>query len=61
MAATRPPAPPPETWVTHPLDLDIGEIADGYHLLARSISLSANYLVFEFAFAPNLPRERRSG
>ena len=42
----------PETWVTHPLDLDIGEVADGYHLIARSISLSAVYLRFEFAFTP---------
>ena len=36
----------------HPLGLDIGEVADGYHLTARSISLSAKYLLFEFAFAP---------
>jgi hypothetical protein len=38
--------------VAHPLDLDIGEVAAGYHLIARSISLSADYLFFEFAFAP---------
>ena len=49
-ARTRVPAP--ETWVTHPFDLDIGEVADGYHLIARSISLSAKHLLFEFAFAP---------
>jgi hypothetical protein len=48
----RPPAPKPHSWVTHPLDLDIGEVADGYHLIARSISLSAEHLLFEFAFAP---------
>jgi hypothetical protein len=36
----------------HPLDLDVGEVADGYHLIARSISLSAEHLLFEFAFAP---------
>lgn len=47
-----PPAPAPDSWVTHPLDLDIGEVADGYHLIARSISLSARDLLFEFAFAP---------
>ena len=41
-----------EAWVTHPLDLDIGEVADGYHLIARSISLSAEHLLLEFAFAP---------
>jgi len=27
------------SWIVHPLDLDIGEVADGYHLMARSISL----------------------
>lgn len=42
----------PETWAACPLDLDVGEAADGYHLIARSISLSENYLLFEFAFVP---------
>jgi hypothetical protein len=51
-AIARTPVPAPETWVTHPLDLDIGEVADGYHLIARSISLSAKHLLFEFAFVP---------
>jgi len=51
-ASGRPAALTPETWVTHPLDLDVGEVADGYHLIARGISLSAKYLLFEFAFAP---------
>jgi hypothetical protein len=51
-AIARPPVPTPETWVTHPLDLDIGELDDGYHLIARSISLSAEHLRFEFAFVP---------
>ena len=55
-ASARAPAPAPETWVTHPLDLDIGEVADGYHMIARSISLSAKYLRFEFAFAPRTCR-----
>jgi hypothetical protein len=50
----RIPGPAPETWVTHPLDLDVGEVADGYHLIARSICLSAKHLLFEFAFAPEL-------
>jgi hypothetical protein len=49
-ASARTPAP--ETWVAHPLDLDIGEVADGYHLIVRSISLSAKDLRFEFAFIP---------
>jgi hypothetical protein len=51
-AGVRIPAAAPETWVAHPLDLDIGEVADGYHLIARSISLSAKHLLFEFAFVP---------
>jgi hypothetical protein len=51
-ASIRPPAPEPHSWVTHPLDLDIGEVGDGYHLIARSISLSAKHLLFAFAFAP---------
>src|SRR5690348_17121612 len=42
----------PETWVAHPIDLDVGEVAGGCHLIARSISLSATYLLFEFAFVP---------
>jgi hypothetical protein len=29
--------PVPETWVAHPLDLDIGEVADGYHLIVRGL------------------------
>src|SRR5262249_43962013 len=45
-------APEPRGWVAYPLDLDIGEVADGYHLIARGISLSAKDLLFEFAFAP---------
>jgi hypothetical protein len=49
---TRLPARERHSWVAHSLDLDIGEIADGYHLIARSISLSAKHLLFQFAFAP---------
>ena len=45
-------APEPENWVTHDLGLDIGEVAEGYHLVARSISLSAANLLFTFAFDP---------
>jgi hypothetical protein len=51
-ASARPPVPEPDSRVRHPLDLDIGEVADGYHLIARSISLSAEYLLLESAFAP---------
>jgi hypothetical protein len=59
-ASARTPDPaPPHSWVTHPLDLDIGEVADGYHLIARSISLSAKYLLFESTFAPELTKGTR--
>jgi hypothetical protein len=52
-ASGRTPGPtPPLSCVTHTLGLDIGEVADGYHLIARSISLYAKDLLFEFAFAP---------
>ena len=37
---------------TYPLDLDIGEVADGYHLIARSISLEGEQLFFVFGFVP---------
>ena len=53
----RTPVPAAETWVTHRLGLDIGEVADGHHLIARSISLSEKYQLFEFAFSP----ERAAG
>ena len=43
--------------VTHPLDLDIGEVADGYHLIARSISLTDNNLFFEYGFLPERTEE----
>jgi hypothetical protein len=56
-ASGRIPGLVPEAWVTHPLDLDIRDIADGYHLIARSISLSAEHLLFEFAFAPERSEE----
>jgi hypothetical protein len=56
-AFARATAPAQGTWVTHPLDLDIGEVADGYHLIARSISLSARHLRFEFGFVPERTAE----
>jgi len=56
-ANARIPGRTPESWVTHALDVDIGEVADGYHLIARSISLSARYLLFEFAFVPERAEE----
>jgi hypothetical protein len=53
-AGARLPAPTPETWVSHPIDLDIGELADGYHLIVRSISLSANLNV-DWVLVPDPP------
>jgi hypothetical protein len=46
--------PEPLSWVTYSLDLDIGEIALGHHLIVRSISLSAKDLLFESDFLPEL-------
>jgi hypothetical protein len=47
----------PEPLVTWPLDLDIGEVASGYHLIARSVSLYAKDLLFEYTFSPELTEE----
>jgi hypothetical protein len=35
-----------------PLDLDIGEVADGYHLIVRSICLTGANLIVDWAFDP---------
>ena len=42
---------------TYPLDLDIGDVADGYHLIVRSISLTGANLVVDWAFVPELAEE----
>jgi hypothetical protein len=47
--------PPPEVKFT--LDLDIGEVALGYHLIARSISLTDDNLLFEYGFQPERTEE----
>jgi hypothetical protein len=57
--STRIPAPAPETWVRYPLELDIGEVVLGHHLIVRSISLSATYLHVECAFLPELAEEAK--
>jgi len=44
--------------VVYDLDLDIGEVALGYHLIALSVFLTDENLLFEYAFAPELPRTR---
>jgi hypothetical protein len=43
---------------TYPLDLYIGEVADGYHLIVRSISLTGANLLVDWAFVPEVPEER---
>jgi hypothetical protein len=53
VAASVPAAvPEPSDSVTYPLDLDIGEVADGYHLIARGVSLRRENLIFEWAVVP---------
>ena len=37
---------------TYPLDLDIGELADGHHLVVRSVSLRSDLLIVDWAFVP---------
>ncbi len=43
--------------ITYPLDLDVGEVARGYHLIAKSISLSADVVYLAYAFQPELADE----
>jgi hypothetical protein len=45
--------------VTYSVALDIGEVADGFHLVVRSISLTDDQLLFDFVFVPEVPEERR--
>jgi hypothetical protein len=47
----------PEPLVAWSLDLDVGEVALGYHLIARSVALFAKDLLFEYAFTPELTEE----
>jgi hypothetical protein len=57
-ASPRIPVPEPIDWVVrYPLDLDVGEVALGYHLIAKGVSLSDEDLLFEYAFAPELSEE----
>ena len=37
---------------TYPLDLDIGELADGHHLIVRSISLTSDSLIVDWVLVP---------
>jgi len=56
-ASVRTPAPEPRSRRTYSLDLDIGEVADGYHLIVRSISLTGENLLFDYAFVPERTEE----
>jgi hypothetical protein len=43
-ASTRPPAPKPHSWVTHALDLDIGEVGTGGQTGREHCSWQAGYV-----------------
>jgi hypothetical protein len=43
---------------TYQLDLDIGDVDDGYHLIVRSISLTGANLIVDWAFVPEVPEEK---
>lgn len=49
--------PEPSETVTYSLGLDIGELADGYHLIVRSISLTGDNLVVDWALVPEPAEE----
>ena len=51
------PAAPQRAEARYSLDRDIGEVALGYHLIARSVSLTDENLFFEYAFVPELTEE----
>jgi hypothetical protein len=38
--------------MTYSLDLDIGEVADGYRMVVRGVSLRGENLLFECEFVP---------
>jgi hypothetical protein len=59
LSTASPRIPPPKPEVMYPLDLDVGEVALGYRLIARSVSLTDEDLYFEFAFAPERTEEAR--
>jgi hypothetical protein len=42
---------------TYSFDLNIGEVADGYHLIVRNISLTDENLFFEYVFVPERTEE----
>jgi hypothetical protein len=56
-ASARPPALEPREWVTHPLDLDIGDVALGHHLIVHGITLTDDNLILEWTFVPEVAEE----
>ena len=58
-ASARTAVPEPSEPVTYPVDLDIGEVAGGYHLIVRSISLTDENLLFDYVFVPELTEAAR--
>jgi hypothetical protein len=58
-ASVRIAAPKRSNRVMYSLDLDIGEVALGHHLIVRSISLTDENLLFDYAFVPELTEEGR--
>ena len=58
-ARVRTATPEPSSSVTYSLGLDIGEVADGYHLIVRGVSLTGENLLVDCAFAPELTEEAR--
>jgi len=56
-AGVRLAAPKRSNPVTYSLDLDIGEVALGHHLIARGISLTDDNLILEWAFVPEVAEE----
>ena len=57
-ATLRGAVPEPSDSVAYLLDLDIGEVADGYHLIVRSISLTGQNLIVNCGFVPELTEEQ---
>jgi hypothetical protein len=45
---------------SYPLDLDIGEAADGHRLIVSGITLTGGNLILEWAFVPELAEEEHA-
>lgn len=47
--------------ITYPLDLDLGDIYRGHHLIIRSVSLTDQYVLPDFGYAPEVPDDAGYG